>query len=728
MPSANALCLTSLTSLAVSLLVMTLPSSAALPEAPMAYVSMDDFAAFFEAVVAPLPPHLRAATAEIGRSFEDRPISLVQVGTAGDHAVPAMLLTSMHHGREALGALVNAAFLRQLLQRFADGEAEAAALLRFRRFLLIPSVNPDAYAWNLGHPSDRMARKNRRPTCAGNSGPSTGVDLNRNYPFEWQLDNKGSSPSPCQDDYRGASAFSEPETVAVRDLLLSASGPGANVTVALNWHSFGRFVNVPFAVESRPSPPDAIYAALLLLARSMTTAMGPAYRFGHPWTGGLYTCNGEASDWMVDVKGVIAFSPELGPDFVDGMSDALFAKGMWPEASELPALVEEGVRGAWVAAWAAGSNVQVTAGALKPATGVPIACELPFVDEGGRSRSVPCSFLDLTGLALSNGGARAAVGAVRITAVSAHAATLGPMCVGIVCVSSLSSALAAGAAHGEPRCDSDVVSPQLLSSARGRQTGLRDGRGSTPLLSSAILTRVHTRARGLAGKSDRIVDTRRAFPDRVALDTVVEDAIAADQGADSSHGRRLADSASASTLGAAVWDSPGEVAAWSKLEGAAVPSLRLSVPVLASGDSADPCRVDAAGAVAFVAVSDSQMCSIYRLACETAAPLLVYRGPSGCTLCALFRHLPAATVGGTAPTPSASAVATPADANDAAWRDSRIRTKTATVLDGTSGISDAAWPWMLHSEGGSALQVLALCAGGATAAVALWEARRRASR
>ena len=50
----------------------------------MAYVSMDDFAAFLEALVAPLPPHLRAATTEIGRSFEDRPISLVQMGAVGN--------------------------------------------------------------------------------------------------------------------------------------------------------------------------------------------------------------------------------------------------------------------------------------------------------------------------------------------------------------------------------------------------------------------------------------------------------------------------------------------------------------------------------------------------------------------------------------------------------------------------------------------------------------------
>lgn len=39
-----------------------------------------------------------------------------------------------------------------------------------------------------------------------------GVDLNRNYGSYWGVDNQGSSPSKCAEDYRGEFAFSEPET------------------------------------------------------------------------------------------------------------------------------------------------------------------------------------------------------------------------------------------------------------------------------------------------------------------------------------------------------------------------------------------------------------------------------------------------------------------------------------------------------------------------------------
>jgi carboxypeptidase T len=48
-----------------------------------------------------------------------------------------------------------------------------------------------------------------------------GVDLNRNYEFGFDLDNQGSSSDVCSGDYRGPHPFSEPETRAIRDLVIS---------------------------------------------------------------------------------------------------------------------------------------------------------------------------------------------------------------------------------------------------------------------------------------------------------------------------------------------------------------------------------------------------------------------------------------------------------------------------------------------------------------------------
>lgn len=47
-----------------------------------------------------------------------------------------------------------------------------------------------------------------------------GVDLNRNYDFQFGKDEIGSSGNPCDEQYRGEHAFSESETAAVRDFIL----------------------------------------------------------------------------------------------------------------------------------------------------------------------------------------------------------------------------------------------------------------------------------------------------------------------------------------------------------------------------------------------------------------------------------------------------------------------------------------------------------------------------
>ena len=44
------------------------------------------------------------------------------------------------------------------------------------------------------------------------SNGESGVDLNRNYSFKFAYDEEGSVSDPCDEIYRGESAFSEPET------------------------------------------------------------------------------------------------------------------------------------------------------------------------------------------------------------------------------------------------------------------------------------------------------------------------------------------------------------------------------------------------------------------------------------------------------------------------------------------------------------------------------------
>ena len=75
---------------------------------------------------------------------------------------------------------------------------------------------------------DRMWRKNRKPV-----GRCYGVDLNRNFGYQWNTG--GSSSDPCSDTYHGGSAMSEVEAKAMESYATNKPW-----TTYLTFHSYGQ--------------------------------------------------------------------------------------------------------------------------------------------------------------------------------------------------------------------------------------------------------------------------------------------------------------------------------------------------------------------------------------------------------------------------------------------------------------------------------------------------------
>lgn len=84
-------------------------------------------------------------------------------------------------------------------------------------FHIVPVLNPDGYEYT--HTDDRLWRKNRRNP---ELGECSGTDLNRNFDYQWG--GQGTSADPCEEIYTGIAAFSEPETLAVKDYLTTNHG------------------------------------------------------------------------------------------------------------------------------------------------------------------------------------------------------------------------------------------------------------------------------------------------------------------------------------------------------------------------------------------------------------------------------------------------------------------------------------------------------------------------
>ena len=117
-----------------------------------------------------------ASTDVIGVSIEGRGIYALKISdnVATSEPEPEVLLMAIHHAREPVSNETVLELARRLLGGYGS-DPEMTFLVDHREIWIIPIVNPDGYVYV--DDSDPMWRKNRRG--------GYGVDINRNYGFQW---------------------------------------------------------------------------------------------------------------------------------------------------------------------------------------------------------------------------------------------------------------------------------------------------------------------------------------------------------------------------------------------------------------------------------------------------------------------------------------------------------------------------------------------------------------
>ncbi len=155
---------------------------------------------------------------------------------------PEVLYTGMHHAREAIGMQLLVYYMYYLLENY-DTDPDVQYIVNNFELYFVPIINMDGYAYNIQNQPNGGGewRKNRRQNDDG----SYGVDINRNYGYMWGYDDNGSSPYPWDDTYRGPSAFSEPETMDIRDFCNEHE-----FSYAINYHSYANDCSVSLGMES----------------------------------------------------------------------------------------------------------------------------------------------------------------------------------------------------------------------------------------------------------------------------------------------------------------------------------------------------------------------------------------------------------------------------------------------------------------------------------------------
>lgn len=268
--------------------------------------------------MAVLYPHLISVKAPIHTylTWENRPIYHVKISNnpTMDDGDPKVLYSAVHHAREPLSMSQLIYYMWYLLENY-DTNPEVKFLVDNTQLFFVPCVNPDGYIYNeTTNPNGGgMHRKNRNP---GIGTTNKGVDINRNYSYGWGT--TGVSTNQNNDTYPGTSAFSEPETQAMRWLVQNHT-----IQSALNAHTYGDMLLFPIGTTT------AEYADHHDYFQGLCNHLTEYNGYEASKSSGLYPASGDSDDYMYKVDNgvlqkdtIFAMTPEIGGSF-------------WPASSEI---------------------------------------------------------------------------------------------------------------------------------------------------------------------------------------------------------------------------------------------------------------------------------------------------------------------------------------------------------------------------------------------------------
>ncbi|CAG0922269.1 unnamed protein product [Notodromas monacha] len=276
-----------------------------------AYYDSHEIYAWVDEITAQFPEII--TTQSIGKSTKGRELMLMRINKPSDQQKISVFLNSTGiiagliifqqdescffrdsmkdiHAREWITSATTTWIFNELL----TNEAYAAELDKFD-FHYVPVLNPDGLAYT--HNGDRLWRK----TLSEHNSfwRCFGVDANRN--FDKSFGGPGASHDECSELYHGPSAFSEPETQAVRDYILANKD---DIKIYLDVHSYSQLILLPYG-DTSEKPDD--YADLLEKGLIMEDALRERYETDYV-TGSVpeltYYASGGSFDWVKGKAGV----------------------------------------------------------------------------------------------------------------------------------------------------------------------------------------------------------------------------------------------------------------------------------------------------------------------------------------------------------------------------------------------------------------------------------------
>ncbi|MGB9134469.1 MAG: M14 family zinc carboxypeptidase [Candidatus Bathyarchaeia archaeon] len=278
----------------------------------------------------------------IGKSWQNQTIYCVRL--TNEHASnpkPKVLFVGYHHARERISAELPLYFVVYAAENYGEN-ATVRRLLDLTEIYVVVALNVDGFEtveeneWHRktlrpldedgdglfdedlpededkdGH-IEELVRWNGaewvfvRYEGADNDGDGLvnedwkgGVDINRNYGYQWDAPAQSGSQNQSAEDYRGPAPFSEPETRAIRDLALKH-----NFDYAISFHSGDENIVSPWDYTGT-APPDE--EAFKEVGGELSRLVSCSLLRGGEW----YSTSGTWDDWMYGNQSALSFTCEI---------------------------------------------------------------------------------------------------------------------------------------------------------------------------------------------------------------------------------------------------------------------------------------------------------------------------------------------------------------------------------------------------------------------------------
>ena len=271
------------------------------------YKQFADIVTYFNDIAAARPDI--ASLADVGDSLQGNDVYALTLtgpdmpGNARDDR-PVVLWNGAQHAREWVSPMTVSYIASKLAEDYGS-DPRVTDLINNTRLVIVPVMNPDGYLYTWS--DARFWRKNRR-----NNGDGTfGVDLNRNWGYEWG--GQGASSNSDSDTYHGPSAFSEPETQVMRSLAMSY---GDKLVSHIDYHTYTQLILWPFgyADDVQTPEPDRTFFDDLSTALSDEIFAYSGIFYNPIQAVELYPAAGNSIDWFYGDLGVKSLTFELRPD------------------------------------------------------------------------------------------------------------------------------------------------------------------------------------------------------------------------------------------------------------------------------------------------------------------------------------------------------------------------------------------------------------------------------